>query len=299
MNYINVPRLERLFFKCYKILPAVYDESLSYYEQLCKVTYSLNETIEAVNNLNENVSALNERCNTFQDEIEEIANIVNTFVEETEAKIDAIIDEKLEDFENQFNELAEKTQQEIDILNKEMNEFINETFPALEARIEEVISDELKLIDAKFDTLETELQDYIKDELQKILDSIPEITGVTIIDPTTGELAPIQKVVWDIYNFFIKDKLLNCGELDSLELTCYQIDNYEVDGKLRGLTALEWDSDTKRIFHWVDDKCKVPSYKDGSLVTLDKNVDFNNAMIRMSGYGPDDRGGHKSGGYPA
>lgn len=36
---------------CYKILPLVYDDSLSYYEVLCKVKKALNEVIENVNNL--------------------------------------------------------------------------------------------------------------------------------------------------------------------------------------------------------------------------------------------------------
>lgn len=34
--------------KCYKVLPVVYDDSLSYYEQLCKIREKLNELIKAV-----------------------------------------------------------------------------------------------------------------------------------------------------------------------------------------------------------------------------------------------------------
>lgn len=219
----------------------------------------------------------------MQDEIEQIANTVNTFIEDAEEKIDAIINEKLEEFEKEFDVLAETTEKEIEQLNAEMNEFMNVTFPQLVESIQKIVSDEIALIDAKFVSLETELQDYIKDELQKILDSIPEITGVTIISPITGLLTPIQAVVWQIYNFFIKDKVMTCGELDSLGLNCYQIDNYEVEGKLRGLTALEWDSNTKEIFGWIDDSDKVASYEDGSLVILEKNVDFNNQLLRQSG----------------
>ena len=40
---------------CYKILPLVYDDSLSYYEVLCKVTAKLNEVIEMVNTSTDNV----------------------------------------------------------------------------------------------------------------------------------------------------------------------------------------------------------------------------------------------------
>ena len=36
---------------CHKILPLVYDESLSYYEKLCKILQKLNEAINSQNNL--------------------------------------------------------------------------------------------------------------------------------------------------------------------------------------------------------------------------------------------------------
>lgn len=40
-----------LRYWCYKILPLVYDDSLSYYEILCKVTEKLNEVISNTNNI--------------------------------------------------------------------------------------------------------------------------------------------------------------------------------------------------------------------------------------------------------
>lgn len=49
-NYVK-----RFHFWAHKILPLVYDESLSYYEFLCKVMFKLNETIEALNKQNENI----------------------------------------------------------------------------------------------------------------------------------------------------------------------------------------------------------------------------------------------------
>lgn len=43
---------------CHKILPLVYDDSLSYYEQLCKVVSLLNQVIENVNNIPEYIGEL-------------------------------------------------------------------------------------------------------------------------------------------------------------------------------------------------------------------------------------------------
>lgn len=45
--------IEGFKFWCQKVLPLVYDESLSYYEVLCKIQFKLNEIINNQNNLNE------------------------------------------------------------------------------------------------------------------------------------------------------------------------------------------------------------------------------------------------------
>lgn len=53
----TIPNQKYLRFWCQKILPAVYDDSLSYYELLNKVVHYLNETIKIVN---QNADATNE-----------------------------------------------------------------------------------------------------------------------------------------------------------------------------------------------------------------------------------------------
>ena len=42
--------MDRFRFWCQSVLPLVYDDSLSYYEVLCKVVAKLNEVIDFVNN---------------------------------------------------------------------------------------------------------------------------------------------------------------------------------------------------------------------------------------------------------
>lgn len=43
--------IDKLKYWCNKILPLVYDDSLSYYEVLCKTSAKLNEVIESTNGL--------------------------------------------------------------------------------------------------------------------------------------------------------------------------------------------------------------------------------------------------------
>lgn len=62
------------FFKfwCYKVLPLVYDDSLSYYEILCKmVTY--------INNLIETDKLQNDEINKLKQEVQEVQNWINNF----------------------------------------------------------------------------------------------------------------------------------------------------------------------------------------------------------------------------
>lgn len=43
--------MDKVFIPCsVKILPVSYDDSLSYYEQLCKLTNKMNELVEFINN---------------------------------------------------------------------------------------------------------------------------------------------------------------------------------------------------------------------------------------------------------
>lgn len=59
-------------FWCYKVLPLVYDDSLSYYEILCKmVTY--------INNLIETDKVQNDEINKLKQEVQEVQNWINNF----------------------------------------------------------------------------------------------------------------------------------------------------------------------------------------------------------------------------
>lgn len=68
-------------YYCQKIIPLVFDDSMSYYEQLCKVVEYLNETITNVNKLGAQVqinagdiAQLKQEIAIVQTELEKIAN---------------------------------------------------------------------------------------------------------------------------------------------------------------------------------------------------------------------------------
>lgn len=53
-------------FWCQKVLPLVYDESLSYYEVLCKVVDYLNHMLDDVNNIVQDYDELKNELNEIQ-----------------------------------------------------------------------------------------------------------------------------------------------------------------------------------------------------------------------------------------
>lgn len=72
---------------CQKVLPLVYDDSLSYYELLCKVVDYLNKTMENVNKLSENFDELQNAFNTLKKYVENYFNNLDV-QEEINKKLD-------------------------------------------------------------------------------------------------------------------------------------------------------------------------------------------------------------------
>ena len=67
-----VKPLKHFKFWCQKVLPLVYDDSLSYYEVLCKVVTYINQIIDSENQIIENVEQL-------KAELEEVQEWINNF----------------------------------------------------------------------------------------------------------------------------------------------------------------------------------------------------------------------------
>lgn len=70
----NYKSLQPFRYWCQKVLPLVYDDSLSYYELLCKVVDYLNKTMEDVETLHGDVTNLREAYNELQDYVNDYFN---------------------------------------------------------------------------------------------------------------------------------------------------------------------------------------------------------------------------------
>lgn len=64
-------KIDKVKFWCYKVLPLVYDDSLSYYELLCKVVSKLNELIEKYASFDDVVAEVQSAIDALQKQIDE------------------------------------------------------------------------------------------------------------------------------------------------------------------------------------------------------------------------------------
>ena len=71
--------LSKFRFWCQKVLPLVYDDSLSYYEVLCKVTDYINSIIDNQDEMNDKIQALKTELQTVQSWID---NFDTTVIEQ-------------------------------------------------------------------------------------------------------------------------------------------------------------------------------------------------------------------------
>lgn len=72
--------LKYFWFWCYKVLPLVYDDSLSYYEVLCKVVKYINDLIDQDKIIGEELDKLRQDLSAVQDWID---NYDTAFIKET------------------------------------------------------------------------------------------------------------------------------------------------------------------------------------------------------------------------
>lgn len=192
--------LSKLRFRSYKVLPLVYDDSLSYYEVLCKVVQKINEIIDIYSDIEEAI----EEVRGYLDQLETMENNISTLItglaelkqvvadNKTEAqsnleKVQALLQQAIDDVQSNLDTKADELQKQIssndvDIAtlsakidsNKELTdkdvEIINETLDSLQKQID--------ALDTVNKTYILQIQAWVQQEL----DSYKEAVNVDIVD---------------------------------------------------------------------------------------------------------------------
>lgn len=95
-----IKMIDKLKYWCNKILPLVYDDSLSYYEVLCKTSAKLNEVITSTN-------GLLDAWNTYKNDIDKAFGDYTAGLDKKFDDLSAKIDQDFDDYKYRVNELIQ------------------------------------------------------------------------------------------------------------------------------------------------------------------------------------------------
>ena len=298
MAYTYVDKICTIRLKLHKVLPAVYDESLSYLEGLSKLAYKLNEAIDATNALNDNVDVLNdsvtdlnERVTTVESEIDGFEQDVNDRFGQLEVQINASVDAKLAEVDTAIAGIDSKLESVVDEQQKFENA-VNSRITTLERTLTDIINEELAYLNAMYSRLADELRNYIEEKVEEAINSIPDLTNIYVIDPTTGILSKVNDAITNIFYFELVEAL-TIDEYNKLQLTVNELNDLMVDSVPRGFTIHEWlnraktwlvkQLDIARVEFLAYPHSAVWDYLAGKKVWHDRNVDINQMLVQISG----------------
>ena len=203
-----------LRFWAQKILPLTYDDSLSYYESLCKFADKVNELIDRMNLYEEE----------YKDYVDEQVSFLKTYIDEQDNATKTVLEIKMENLKNeterQMSELKLKLQQTLDDVNNKLAEYSE----SLVRLYDFVVSDQNRQ-DIYFKNL-------LEEFYHKIWSLIDQYTNI-IYNPTNGQLTTVEQAVNDIWNI-LRYQAMNCIEFEWLGYSCDKWDSI-------GYSALDFD----------------------------------------------------------
>ena len=302
MAYISVDKIAVIRLQLHKVLPAVYDESLSYLEGLSKLTYKLNETIGAVNALNDNVDTLNDsvvelndRVTAVEGEIDGFEAEINQRIAELEVDLTNKIDTAISDMETEVDTKLSEVDTKLDDMESRitaMETYVEETVDRLIREFRAIISAEIERITELYNSFEAEMKQYVEDTVNELIQNIPDLTNIYVVSPASGKLMKVQDALNEVFDFHLY-YALTCDEFNSLGLTINECNSLMVNSIPRGFTIHEWLHDAKKLLmnilpvakieKWLEPHSIERGYLTGIKDWLYKNVDLNASMWEWSG----------------
>ena len=199
-KYDGIPYLR---FWCQKVLPAVYDQSLSYYEVLCKLAAFLNKMVEELEKMQDNIDALHKAYKDLQD-------WVNAEIARFEAHMEQHFDDLTQELWNRFEEYKDNTNTTLqqwfnnyatnttNNLNKKFNDFVTNA----NTRIDQMFNTYTSSTNNEFNTWKTDFTNQYnqwKDEVNGQINSIN-----SNISSLTNRVTALENMVKKYPNFNYK-----------------------------------------------------------------------------------------------
>lgn len=168
---------------CFKVLPLVYDESLSYYEVLCKLVHLLKEMADNVDG----------NFNSIQNEIEKIYS-------------------KITDLKEYVDEQDSKLSNRIDLTNERITEEIRKCREHCEIYAKRLYDQLLDILNQ----YQGELKQWVLGEIAKIPTGIPKQFAITGNPETSGLQHDIITVTRESMCDFVNSDKFTCEQVDEI-----------------------------------------------------------------------------------
>lgn len=181
----------RIFPTCNPIIPTIFDDSMSYYEVVCKLRQSI---IDLKKYIDESLDGLEDYINQ---EIKEAKDEIYKYLDEFETEIN----NQIKDFEN-------FTKDSIEAIN---NKLID-------------VSEKLKIY---IENVDKSNRNWTLDRIEEVKELVNEINedGFRVFNPWRGIKTKMQTVIDDIYNMWINLFSLTAEEYDNLNYTALEYDS--------------------------------------------------------------------------
>lgn len=218
-------KLSEFKFWCQKVLPLVYDDSLSYYEVLCKVVDYINKMLENEQNLYDLFKPFVDNVEGLQNEFEQLQKSVNTAIATLNEKcntLDNKIDAQKDFFTEYIDNISYGLEQRMSSLETDYSSIM-----ALCTSIQQMV------LSGDTVTLNRSKQ-YTNEQIAKLKKQlISNVTNIYVVDPIDGEVKNIQYVINELYEY-VTYMAFTCWDFDKAHFTCEYLDGI-------GYTCIEFD----------------------------------------------------------
>ena len=210
-----------------KVLPLVYDECLSYYEQLLLLINRINLLNDDINNLESETVKI---ANSYTDN--KISNVIEQ-IEKVETDLTVHIDDIEKSFNNELLEIKNITETQINDLKDEFKTFktlLEESVIKLTLSVNELYLNfnKLKENNAKqFEQLEKELIDIIEEQI-----ATKSGDFILTVNPITGKVDDLTTVLKCIYNEFIILGGITALQFDNMHITALEFDSLKITANM-------------------------------------------------------------------
>lgn len=264
---IDFTKIPNIHYWTQRVLPCVFDESLSYVEKINKLEEEINKLIEEYNTFGQNVVT---EINTFE---EETTNQINTFIQQITNEINTF----KSDITNQLNTF------ETTITNKQ-NAFetrILELTQEFETTINNDIATFKQTITTQQQQFETRVNNDIN-TMQEVVNEIPNTVTTqvnAITQPWLVANVPAMvesSVANNVNKFFDVDHLYNSGTSPSID----DINNWTDTGVYFGTTSSDFVNFPESVGSGYNFMCIVGHSVDTSVYSpLQQNLYISNGNI--------------------